>query len=129
MTILAFICKTPYELVRNYYMTKYFGDLLSDGKDGFTFEDYINAAFLGSLICLPLFSFLQSLAIDWLGKKTNMAVALVLLFKAFADTLSCYLIFYQDNTLWKIIGLYIDFAITKGQNGMYIVVLQTVNNE
>ena len=53
--------------------------------------------------------------IDWMNSKTKMTIALVLLVKAFFDGVSNYLIFYtKDNFPAAVIGLYIDFAITKG---------------
>ena len=65
-----------------------------------------------------------------MNTKTNMTVPLVLFVKALFDGISNYLVFYQQDSFGAaIVGLYLDFAITKGQHSMFVIVLETLVDE
>lgn len=82
------------------------------------------------MICVPIFALLQSFIMDWMNKKTNITVPLVLLFKAVAEIVSNYLIFYQRGSFnLAVAGLYIDFSLTKGCYVMYAIMLETIVDE
>lgn len=125
IVIISFIGRLFNAIIKEYYLTYYFKEEYPD-----YFQDYIYQAALSSLICVPVFSVLQMFLIDWMNKKTNMTIALVLLVKAIFDGISNYLIFYVNgNFNAAVVGLYIDFAITKGQHSLFIMVLETVVDE
>ena len=56
-----------------------------------------------------------------------MTIAFVCIFKVLMDIISASLKYYQqDNFNLAIVGVYLDFATSKGQLTMFVILLQTV---
>ena len=126
LTLIAFICKSPFHKVKYYYMSIYFTQIWP-GPD---YERYLFHAQWGGLLCVPICSILQSIFIDFLSKKTTMAVGIVIFAKSLGDIAMDFMIFsQQSNVNVAYAGLYFEYCLVNAYNGMLIVMMQTVVDE
>lgn len=125
LVIMAFIGRTFTSSLKDLYLAVYFKTWYSD-----KYTEFVEQAALSSLICVPLFSVLQTILIEVINKRTNATVPIILVFKFIFDVVSNYFIFYQQgNFMLAVLGLYLDFSLTKGQPGLLVITLATVVDE
>lgn len=125
LVIIAFMGRLFNSTIKDMYLTNYFKSQYPEH-----FLTIVAQAALAGLICVPLFSVLQTMLIEFINKRTKATVPYIVIGKGFFDMVSNLLIFFQTSSyMTSIIGLYIDFALTKGQPGLYIITLATVVDE
>lgn len=125
LTMLNFILKSPYHKIKVIYTNVYFQSFMSS-------SEYISILYqqqLGSSVAVPVFVVLQFLFIDFLSKRTKIAIGIVLLIKNVTDLITSWMIFDQKNPVITSVGIWFEFALTKGLNALIIVMMQTVVDE